>query len=421
MLRTLIFSLLFSTSFLVAQNSYAQIASGDSTVIHDFFTLKVAAKKTLSTKLYRKYTSILFQVKSESSTPMRVLLNNETYNVNTSILGEEADANSNFIVSQQPFSTLSIFSASEIEIEVECFYTPSIDYLILPLKKKKQGNCEKPTTIPPSIWRQGLPEPKTGRAATTVNHCIVHHTAGSNTDTNYLNIVRNIYVYHTQSNGWDDIGYNYLIAQDGTIFSGRDAQGLADEDNIQGAHFCGKNSGTMGVCLLGNYNTSQPTPSALQSLTTLLSWKLHKENLSAYDSFLHPDAGGSYLSTIAGHRHGCATECPGDHLLALLPALRDSVSNQLEKCIPSSITLQDQNSATLLYPNPNTGIFWIDQYPNHTYSTYTITNTLGQVMLTGKLSSFTKINTQLQTGFYRVELRTENGQVSHKSFLIQSN
>ena len=190
--------------------------------------------------------------------------------------------------------------------------------------------CEEPAFVSQEEWRDGLPPPSYTRATTAVKHVIVHHSVTFNTLTNYQNVVRNIYLFHTRDNGWSDIGYNYLIAQDGTIFEGRSAGSQSVEnDNVRGAHFCGKNSGTMGICLLGNYQTAQPTDTAIASLVRLTAWKLQKEDLDPYGERTH--SANTNLPTIAGHRNGCATKCPGDNLYVRLDEVRNSVAAVLAK------------------------------------------------------------------------------------------
>ncbi|MGH7857180.1 MAG: hypothetical protein ACREQY_07575, partial [Candidatus Binatia bacterium] len=49
--------------------------------------------------------------------------------------------------------------------------------------------------------------------APTLKAVIIHHTATGNSygPGDSAAIVRSIYAYHVQSNGWDDIGYNFLV------------------------------------------------------------------------------------------------------------------------------------------------------------------------------------------------------------------
>ena len=112
---------------------------------------------------------------------------------------------------------------------------------------------------------------------------IIHHSAGavSKDKSNYDQEVRNIYKFHTQTYQWDDIGYNFLIAPNGDLYQGRDDQGKDSPDNIKGAHFCHKNSNTMGVCLLGNFNETTPASPAIRTLEELITWKLKKISMSS--------------------------------------------------------------------------------------------------------------------------------------------
>ncbi|WPP48539.1 N-acetylmuramoyl-L-alanine amidase [Catalinimonas niigatensis] len=212
-------------------------------------------------------------------------------------------------------------------------------------------SCQPPEMIRTSVWREGLPEPAYNRIETNVRHVIVHHSAGSNISTDYLNTVRNIYLFHTQDRGWSDVGYNYLIAQDGTIFQGRSySDDQADNDDVQGAHFCGQNSGTMGICMMGNFNTAVPSDTSITSLIRLTAWKLDKESLNPLASSSHP--ANSNLGVIAGHRNGCATECPGDNLYAMLEDIRLETEAYLEAGCQDE---EEEPLAFQVYPIPTDG------------------------------------------------------------------
>ncbi|XOV92630.1 MAG: N-acetylmuramoyl-L-alanine amidase [Bacteroidota bacterium] len=181
-------------------------------------------------------------------------------------------------------------------------------------------------SIPQSEWRAGLPAPDYSRSETQVEHVVIHHSAGSNTNTDYIQVVRDIYIYHTEVNGWSDIGYNYLIAQNGTIFNGRDPGNL-DQDNVLGAHFCGSNSTTMGICLLGNYETATLPASSNSSLLKVVAWKLDKEGLSPFTK--HQHALGNFDAVI-GHRDGCSTLCPGENVYTQLDEIKLGVIDLMD-------------------------------------------------------------------------------------------
>ncbi|MGB3848435.1 MAG: N-acetylmuramoyl-L-alanine amidase [Tunicatimonas sp.] len=260
----------------------------------------------------------------------------------------------NLIVFDAPTRELAFYAASLRGTVTFSFFSAgrqgSADSTALRTERERRltAACEEPDFIPQSTWRAGLPAPTYTRRATSVAHVIVHHSATFNNLTDYQNVVRNIYLFHTRDRGWSDIGYNYLIAPDGTLFEGRSAGTQSvDNDNVQGAHFCGQNSGTMGVCLLGTYTTVVPTDTSLVTLERLTAWKVDKEGLDPLAVRSHP--ANSRLGTIAGHRDGCATQCPGDLLYARLGAVRTSVDVRLTAgCEPPVIA----SDSLLVFPIP---------------------------------------------------------------------
>jgi flagellar hook assembly protein FlgD len=162
---------------------------------------------------------------------------------------------------------------------------------------------------------------------------IVHHTVNSNdyTPAQAAAIVRGIEVYHVDGNGWNDIGYNALVDRFGQVYEGR-AGGLTK--NVVGAHSLGFNVGSFGVALIGNFQTGMVPPAAAAALERLLAWRLdiaHVDPLSTL-SFI---SGGNprfpagipvFLRAISGHRDTYFTECPGEQLYALLPAIAQATA-----------------------------------------------------------------------------------------------
>ena len=170
---------------------------------------------------------------------------------------------------------------------------------------------------------------------TVVTHAVVHHTAGANNLTNWEAEVRNIWYFHTFSNGWGDIGYNFLIDPNGVVYEGR-----AGGEHVIGAHFSCRNSNTVGVSLLGTFSTVPPTDAALASLKNLLTELCRRNGIDPMAIVHHPSSGLN-LPTILGHRDGnvpgatCTiTECPGDVLYSMLPAIRSELEMQLGIPLP---------------------------------------------------------------------------------------
>jgi hypothetical protein len=321
-------------------------------------------------------TSIAFQV--DEVKPLSGLIietSDERFEVK---LDDHNPTQSELIVFSKPIFEFKVVSNGyEGTLNMSTVY---VKPLILPKSSEKGAkigaDCEKPTVIPSSTWRAGLTPPKELPVQTTTKHIIVHHAAGSNTATNYTDVVRNIYTFHTGTNGWNDVGYNFLIAQDGTIYEGRDGQKVMDGDNVLGAHFCGQNAGTMGICLLGDYMTAQPSTKSLESLVKLIAWKMKKEKLEPIGNTLH-SASGRLIQNISAHRDGsCATSCPGNNLYAILEQIRQSTLSSCDFSKP--LAFEDElEILPKIYPNPTNGRIWIDESKNTSKRNTTLLNGLG--------------------------------------------
>lgn len=276
----------------------------------------------------------------------------------------------------------------------------------------KKTFCEKPEVIPPSVWRKGLPDPVAGRDLSEARHMVIHHSAGSNLNTNWVEVVRSIYLLHVQTNNWDDIGYNYLIGGDGSIFIGRDPLDLLEEDAVRGAHFCSKNSGTMGVCMIGTFSDIKPTKQAMSALEQLLVWKLFKENINPYDSFIHPKAGVDYLASVCGHRDGCATECPGEVLYASFDSLKIGLYQSWMNCrMAAHIQDVTQARTPLLYPNPLVGrtLHLRETSEGYMPTAYRLLSINSRVLEQGQIDgSILELSHFITTGRYLLQLKIED-------------
>ena len=171
------------------------------------------------------------------------------------------------------------------------------------------------------------------RYADNVHLAIVHHTAGSNsyTASQSAGIVRAIYLYHVQGNGWNDIGYNFLVDKYGQIFEGRYG---GTTRAVIGAHAMGFNVGSVGVAVIGNYSAATVTPEARVALVSLLAWRLDLAHVDPASRVVrvstgnprYPPGAAVTLNAISGHRDTYPTSCPGTSLYAQLPAIRTAVA-----------------------------------------------------------------------------------------------
>jgi hypothetical protein len=186
---------------------------------------------------------------------------------------------------------------------------------------------------------------RASRSVTNVTHLIVHHSAGQTNSTDFAAVVRSYYTLHTVTNGWADIGYNWLVDRNGVIYQGR-AFNNDGNTNVIGAHFAGQNSFTMGVCIIGNYNTVDPTPQAYTALRDILSWKANERNIDVLVRRIHAVQNRN-IFTISGHRDGGSTDCPGHRVYQQLPQVRNRVNAWLNppQILATRYTIDPDNAA----------------------------------------------------------------------------
>jgi N-acetylmuramoyl-L-alanine amidase-like protein/LGFP repeat-containing protein len=164
--------------------------------------------------------------------------------------------------------------------------------------------------------------PRYGR---TVKMIFVHHTVNSNdySRADGKRIVRAIHAYHTQSRGWCDIGYNFLIDKYGRIYEGRRG-GIRLP--VRGAHAGDYNTNTVGVSLIGNFETARPTKKMKNALVRFIGWRLGTSYKPARGTVV---VNGHRFERISGHRDAMSTACPGRYVYRWLPKLRNRVASYL--------------------------------------------------------------------------------------------
>jgi hypothetical protein len=137
-----------------------------------------------------------------------------------------------------------------------------------------------------------------------------------------------------RSNGWNDIGYNFLVDRFGQIFEGR-AGGV--DQAVIGAQAIGWNSVSTGIAIIGTFEGVPAPPAALAAVASIIRWKLPLHGAPTAGTVALVSSGGSgnryargtavRLNRIGGHRDGCSTDCPGTSLYGQLPGLRAAVGD----------------------------------------------------------------------------------------------
>ncbi|GEP36773.1 hypothetical protein NPS01_04360 [Nocardioides psychrotolerans] len=148
----------------------------------------------------------------------------------------------------------------------------------------------------------------------------VHHTVNANdyTQAEVPGLLRSIYAYHTESRGWSDIGYNYLVDRFGRIWEGR-AGGV--DRPVVGAHTLGYNEYSFAMSAIGNFDTAQAPAVMVQAYGALFAWKLSLHGVDA--SSPSQVVGRSTFKAINGHRDADSTACPGRYLYAKIGRIRE--------------------------------------------------------------------------------------------------
>ncbi len=129
----------------------------------------------------------------------------------------------------------------------------------------------------------------------SIKRIVIHHSA---TETGNAAFFR---VLHRMVNGWNDVGYHYIIgngtfSKDGEIEKGRMLP-------FRGAHAKGGNQDSIGICLVGDFNLNHPSDSQLSSLCALLHSLTTEYSID--------------IESITLHRlvEGSSTECPGSNIV----------------------------------------------------------------------------------------------------------
>jgi hypothetical protein len=181
-------------------------------------------------------------------------------------------------------------------------------------------------------WRNGKPA-----YIDHLKQVHVHHTATGNgySRADVPGILRGMYRYHTQTLGWFDIGYNFLVDRFGRAWVGR--SGGADR-LVRGAHTLGFNHESVGIAVIGNLETRAPWPEAVTQIVRLAAWKLDAHGRNAAGSVTvtstgsdkYPDGTRVRLPIIDGHRDTNDTACPG-RAYGKLPEIRDRTQQRIDR------------------------------------------------------------------------------------------
>ncbi|CAL8072998.1 unnamed protein product [Calicophoron daubneyi] len=143
-----------------------------------------------------------------------------------------------------------------------------------------------------SSWST-VPRRREERMIPEVPFVYIHHTTAStpNDTEGCRQRVRSIQSYHRGQYGWDDIGYSFLVCNNGEIFEGRGW-------GVVGAHTMTHNRDGYGVAFIGNFMHELPSQQAIDAFNNLVAEGVTRRSISSdYKLRRHSDVG--------------RTNCPG--------------------------------------------------------------------------------------------------------------
>ena len=189
---------------------------------------------------------------------------------------------------------------------------------------KPKPQAAQPSIITRSEWGADESIRKNQQKYAPITKLFVHHTVTSpdGADPDPAATVRAIYAYHVQGNGWDDIGYNFLVDAEGRVYEGRWARDYAsgekptgedlNDNGVVGAHVLNHNAGSAGVAMLGDFSGGEPTTAARDSLVKLMAWKADRHDIDVLgnDPFQASDGVVSTFPNLGGHRDAGQTSAP---------------------------------------------------------------------------------------------------------------
>jgi len=139
---------------------------------------------------------------------------------------------------------------------------------------------------------------------------VIHHSDGRGspytTKAEQRAAMRSIQNYHMDHNGWNDIGYAFVVFQpEGSILHRARVYDGRNPHAVPAAQL-GHNQGTIPVCVVGNFQVENVKRATKDRLITVVQ-HLKKE---------------FGITEIRGHRDFNSTDCPGDHLYPFVQVIR---------------------------------------------------------------------------------------------------
>jgi len=173
-----------------------------------------------------------------------------------------------------------------------------LDELPDPIVDVRSSRRSLPMVPPTSVPRPGRIEAGEGwvprQGISSRWECIVVHHSASDESSPYA-----MDRYHREHNGWDELGYHWVIGNgiaypDGEVFVGsrwdkqKHGAHCKTPDNFYNDH-------GIGICLIGNFEQSHPTPAQMDSLARLCHYLMNQCDIPLTQIHTHRQITGKTL------------------------------------------------------------------------------------------------------------------------------
>ena len=230
--------------------------------------------------------------------------------------------------------------------------------------------------------------------------------------------VKGFQTYHQGTNGWCDIGYQFLMDGAGNFYQGRvfqnESMNLSQVPTLAiGSHVGNNNTSNIGVSVIGCYH-----PPEGGTCTNTLS-AAAVDSLAQMYAFLS-DAYGMSETNLRGHRDWGGTSCPGDNNYGLLATLKTKIAAIKAQAVPNNeVEIPADITVDKVYPNPfaNQAIvrIFLTEDAQVTIEAYTLTGQRANLVFDGLRSAgwqeieWTPQNLASGTYPLRITLQTATG------------
>ncbi len=118
--------------------------------------------------------------------------------------------------------------------------------------------------------------------------------------------------WHREENGWEGVGYDFVIGNGSDSGDGEIETTFRWRNQIPGAHTGGTpgnwaNVDGIGICLVGDFDSSSPTSRQMQSLARLVQFLQQRYGIPKSRIYGHGTTPGGHITDCPGRRFPMST------------------------------------------------------------------------------------------------------------------